>query len=144
MAPINLFHKAYSPGQPRDERGRFAGVGEHLGRVAGLATSIYRAPHVYRAIHSTLVRRGLRLPGRVGVAALGAYGVVRVAGEAGGYVGRKIDEATSNLFKSTVEQTLHEFKHGELHSGSKKGPKVVDRKQAIAIALRQAGLSKDG
>jgi len=33
---------------------------------------------------------------------------------------------------------LHEFKEGELHSGSKKGPKVRNRKQAIAIALNQA------
>jgi hypothetical protein len=31
-----------------------------------------------------------------------------------------------------------------LHSGSKKGPKVTDRKQAIAIALSEAGFSKKG
>jgi hypothetical protein len=31
-----------------------------------------------------------------------------------------------------------------LHSGSKTGPKVTDRKQAIAIALSEAGLSKGG
>lgn len=36
-----------------------------------------------------------------------------------------------------VEKTMHEFKHGELHSGSKHGPMVTDRKQAIAIALSQ-------
>ena len=36
-----------------------------------------------------------------------------------------------------IEKTMHEFKHGELHSGSKKGPKVTNRKQAIAIALSQ-------
>lgn len=36
-----------------------------------------------------------------------------------------------------VEKTMHEFKHGTLHSGSKKGPKVTSRKQAIAIALSQ-------
>ena len=36
-----------------------------------------------------------------------------------------------------VEKTMHEFKHGTLHSGSKKGPKVTDREQAIAIALSQ-------
>lgn len=33
---------------------------------------------------------------------------------------------------------MHEFKHGKLHSGSKRGPKVKDRKQAIAIGLNQA------
>lgn len=36
-----------------------------------------------------------------------------------------------------IEKTMHEFKHGDLHSGSKKGPKVTNRKQAIAIALSQ-------
>jgi hypothetical protein len=30
---------------------------------------------------------------------------------------------------------MHEFKHGTLHSGSKKGPKVKSRAQAIAIGL---------
>lgn len=40
--------------------------------------------------------------------------------------------------KEKVRTTMHEFKHGELHSGSKKGPKVTNRKQAIAIALNQA------
>jgi len=34
-----------------------------------------------------------------------------------------------------VRGTLHEFKEGELHSGSKHGPVVTSRKQAIAIAL---------
>lgn len=37
-----------------------------------------------------------------------------------------------------VEKTLHEFKRGTLHSGSKKGPMVTSRKQAIAIGLSQA------
>lgn len=36
-----------------------------------------------------------------------------------------------------VEKVMHEFKHGELHSGSKKGPKVKSRKQAVAIALSE-------
>ena len=37
----------------------------------------------------------------------------------------------------TAGRVMHEFKHGELHSGSKKGPKVTERKQAIAIALSE-------
>ena len=41
-----------------------------------------------------------------------------------------------------VKHELHKFKEGALHSGSKKGPKGMDRKQAIAIALSEAGLSK--
>jgi hypothetical protein len=40
--------------------------------------------------------------------------------------------------KGKVRTVLHEFKEGTLHSGSKRGPKVTDRKQAIAIALNQA------
>ncbi len=36
-----------------------------------------------------------------------------------------------------IEKTMHEFKHGTLHSGSKHGPKVKSREQAIAIALNQ-------
>lgn len=34
-------------------------------------------------------------------------------------------------------QVMHKFKHGELHSGSKSGPKVRNRKQAIAIMLSE-------
>ncbi len=33
---------------------------------------------------------------------------------------------------------MHEFKEGELHSGSKKGPMVNDPKQAIAIGISEA------
>lgn len=33
---------------------------------------------------------------------------------------------------------MHEFKKGSLHSGSKKGPKVTNRKQAVAIAISEA------
>jgi hypothetical protein len=42
-----------------------------------------------------------------------------------------------------VQQELHKFKEGKLHSGSSKGPVVTDRKQAIAIAMSEAGLSKN-
>ena len=40
-----------------------------------------------------------------------------------------------------VGKVMREFKAGKLHSG-KKGPVVKSRKQAIAIALSEAGLSK--
>jgi hypothetical protein len=36
-----------------------------------------------------------------------------------------------------MDKTMHEYKAGTLHSGSKKGPKVTSRKQAIAIGLSQ-------
>jgi hypothetical protein len=41
-----------------------------------------------------------------------------------------------------VQKVMKEFKQGKLHSGSKKGPVVKSRKQAIAIALSEAGMSK--
>lgn len=37
-----------------------------------------------------------------------------------------------------VKKVMGEFKRGGLHSGSKKGPKVKSRKQAVAIALSEA------
>lgn len=37
-----------------------------------------------------------------------------------------------------VHTVMGEFKRGQLHSGSKHGPKVKNRKQAVAIALNQA------
>lgn len=42
--------------------------------------------------------------------------------------------------KEKVPVVMHEFKHGTLHSGS--GQIVKDKKQAIAIAMSEAGLSK--
>lgn len=36
-----------------------------------------------------------------------------------------------------IHKVMHEFKRHELHSGSKHGPKVKSRKQAIAIGLSE-------
>lgn len=41
-----------------------------------------------------------------------------------------------------IGKVMHEYKTGELHSGSKSGPMVKSRKQAIAIALSEAGMTK--
>ncbi len=41
-----------------------------------------------------------------------------------------------------VSSVMKEYKEGTLHSGSKKGPEVTSRKQAIAIALSEAGMTK--
>lgn len=41
-----------------------------------------------------------------------------------------------------IHKVMSEFKHKTLHSGSKKGPKVTNRKQAIAIALSESRKSK--
>lgn len=40
--------------------------------------------------------------------------------------------------KAKVKKVMNEFKEGKLHSGSKKGPKVTNPKQAIAIGLSEA------
>lgn len=37
-----------------------------------------------------------------------------------------------------ISKVLTEYKEGELHSGSKKGPEVTNPKQAVAIALSEA------
>lgn len=44
--------------------------------------------------------------------------------------------------KGKMEKVMHEYKEGKLHSGSKKGPVVKSRKQAVAIAMSEAGKSK--
>ena len=41
-----------------------------------------------------------------------------------------------------VGKVMHEYKVGKLHSGSKKGPVVTSRKQAIAIAMSEAKMPK--
>lgn len=40
-----------------------------------------------------------------------------------------------------MQKVMHEFKGGKLHSG-KGGPVVKSRKQAIAIAMSEAGKTK--
>ena len=42
--------------------------------------------------------------------------------------------------KKTIDRVMHEFKHGELKIRGN-GPKVTNPKQAIAIALHEAGAS---
>ena len=44
--------------------------------------------------------------------------------------------------QNKVQKVMHEFKTGTLHSGSPKGPKVINRKQAIAIALSEQRQAK--
>lgn len=41
-----------------------------------------------------------------------------------------------------ITKVMDEWKAGKLHSGSKQGPMVKSKKQAIAIALSEAGKSK--
>lgn len=50
---------------------------------------------------------------------------------------KKISITTAKGQKK-VAKVMHEFKAGELTSGSKTGPKVKSRRQAVAIALSEA------
>src|ERR1051325_5911417 len=50
---------------------------------------------------------------------------------------------TSPRQRKTLGRVMHEFAHGELESGPQgKGGKVKSRRQAVAIALKEAGASK--
>lgn len=45
--------------------------------------------------------------------------------------------------KNKVAQVMREYKKGDLRMGSKKGPKVKNPKQALAISLSKAGIAKN-
>lgn len=53
-------------------------------------------------------------------------------------LGHKRDHHKHMKKEAKIEKVMHEFKEGDLRSGSKKGPKVKNPKQAIAIALSEA------
>lgn len=44
--------------------------------------------------------------------------------------------------QAKVSKVMSEYKSGSLHSGSKSGPVVTNRKQAIAIAMSEAKKKK--
>ena len=49
---------------------------------------------------------------------------------------------TKSAKQAKVGKVMKEYKAGELHSGSKSGPAVKSRKQAIAIAMSESGMTK--
>ena len=54
------------------------------------------------------------------------------------YLGRfASDSVLTTGHNPGMKGTMHEFKAGKLHSGSKHGPIVKSRKQAIAIGMSQ-------
>ncbi len=55
---------------------------------------------------------------------------------------KKHSEKKESKGEKKIEKVMREYKGGKLHSGSKKGPKVKSRKQAIAIALSEARRGK--
>jgi hypothetical protein len=50
--------------------------------------------------------------------------------------------ASKKKKRARMKTELHKFKTGKMHSGSKKGPTVKSRKQAVAIALSESGQSR--
>lgn len=55
--------------------------------------------------------------------------------------------ASASKHKDKIEKVMSEYKSGTLHSGSKSGPVVQSKDQAVAIALSEArkeGDNKDG
>lgn len=51
--------------------------------------------------------------------------------------GHRVRVPSTPAAKVKISKTMQEFKGGSLHSGSKTGPLVKSRGQAIAIALNQ-------
>lgn len=54
----------------------------------------------------------------------------------------KKDHKPKAKAEKKISKVMREFKKDELHSGSKKGPKVTNPKQAIAIAYSEARRAK--
>jgi|TARA_R100000664_G_scaffold32649_1_gene47899 hypothetical protein len=54
---------------------------------------------------------------------------------------KQISSAPAKKKRAKVKKVMKEFKSGKLKSGGS-GKKVKNRKQAIAIALSEAGISK--
>lgn len=52
------------------------------------------------------------------------------------------DQSVAYKKGGKVAKVMHEFGEGKLHSGSKKGPKVTNPKQAVAIALSEQRAAK--
>jgi hypothetical protein len=59
-------------------------------------------------------------------------------------IGRGVIKAKKggSVKNKKVSKVMKEYKEGKLRSGSKKGPKVKSRKQAVAIALSEARKAK--
>lgn len=73
---------------------------------------------------------------KTGMAKVHKGEVVLTASRAKKVLGKKSVKSAKG--KAKVKKTMGEFGKGKLHSGSKSGPKVTNRRQAVAIALNQA------
>lgn len=52
--------------------------------------------------------------------------------------------ASKSAKQERMQEEMHKYKHGRLHSGSKHGPLAKSRSQAIAIGLSESGQSRKG
>jgi hypothetical protein len=50
--------------------------------------------------------------------------------------------ATNKQKPAKIGKVMGEYKSGTLHSGSKSGPVVTSKKQAVAIAMSEANMAK--
>src|SRR6267142_1924752 len=88
-------------------------------------------------------KKGTKRVPKTGMAELHKDEAVLNKGEAKRYraaglaMGSKKKASKGTKAKSKIKKTMDEWKSGTLHSGSKKGPKVTNQKQAVAIALSQ-------
>ena len=46
--------------------------------------------------------------------------------------------------QSKMKTVLHEYKRGTLHSGSKKGPRVTSKAQAVALGMAEGRRASRG
>lgn len=53
-----------------------------------------------------------------------------------------MDHKGEALKQMKVKKVMDEFKAGDLHSGTKAGPKVTNPKQAVAIGISEAKRGK--
>lgn len=54
------------------------------------------------------------------------------------YIAEAVKDRMKSKGSKKIAKVMGEYKRGELHSGSKKGPVVTKKSQATAIALSEA------
>ena len=61
------------------------------------------------------------------------------------FMGRPVvHHSPASIGQKKIHKVMSEFKGGALHSGSKTGPKVKSRKQAVAIAMSESRKAASG
>ena len=61
------------------------------------------------------------------------------------FMGRPVvHHSPASIGQKKIAKVMHEYRHGGLHSGSKTGPKVKSRKQAVAIAMSESRKAASG